>query len=419
MHDSVPVATAGAWTMERRPRLRTALFRAAAIVVAMLVALAMVEIALRVRERIRGATEAVGSFESVTQFCAPRHHCLVPNGHYRHASYEYSTSWDNNSLGMRDREHPLQKPPNTYRILALGDSFVQGHGVELADTMVTHLEASLNVPPRSQTVEVLNGGVFGYSPMLEYLYLRDLIGTLQPDAVIVGFFLGNDVGEDAFYSAQAHTASDGSISFDDREWPWSRIVQALDGTATVASSSAPGANPVAAGGETTWERIKDGLRSLRTVALVKGSLEARQYPARREREFALVRAHRGDVQYDLGLINYPVLDREQRLAYWEQSKLYLGKIAALCREHGVRMILLAIPPVERLTGETHLDEPYAVLDDFGKELAIPVVQLLPDFLGQSPDVLYYPYDRHWTPEGQRQAAQVLDRELRHLDVLPN
>jgi hypothetical protein len=124
-------------------------------------------------------------------------------------------------------------------------------------------------------------------------------------------------------------------------------------------------------------------------------------------------------QYDLGLINYPVLDREQRLAYWEQSKLYLGKIAALCREHGVRMILLAIPPVERLKGETHLDEPYAVLDDIGKELAIPVVQLLPDFLGQSPDVLYYPYDRHWTPEGQRQAAQVLDRELRHLDVLPN
>jgi hypothetical protein len=405
--------------MERRPRLRTALFRAIAIVLALVVALVIAEVVLRVRERMRGASEAVGSFDSVTQFCAPRHHCLVPNGHYRHASYEYSTSWDNNSLGMRDREHPRQKPANTYRILALGDSFVQGHGVELADTMAVHLEASLNVPPRSQTVEVLNGGVFGYSPMLEYLYLREIIGTLQPDAVIVGFYLGNDVGEDAFYSSRAHTAPDGTISFDDREWPWSKIVQALDGSATIASSNAPATAPHAPAGETVWERTKDGLRSLRTVALVKGSLEAMQYPARREREFALVRAHRGDVQYDLGLVNYPVLDREQRLAYWQQSKLYLSKIAALCREHGVRMILLVIPPVERLIGETHFDEPYTVLDDIGKELAVPVVQLLPDFLGQPPDVLYYPYDRHWTPEGQRQAAEVLDRELRHLDVLPN
>jgi hypothetical protein len=418
MHDSAPVATAGAWTMER-PRLRTALFRAAAIVLAMAVALAIVEVGLRVHERIRGASEAVGSFESVTQFCAPRHHCLVPNGHYRHASYEYSTSWDNNSLGMRDREHPLQKPLGTYRILALGDSFIQGHGVELADTMVTHLEASLNSPPRSRSVEVLNGGVFGYSPMLEYLYLREVIATLQPDAVIVGFYLGNDVGEDAFYSSRAHTAPDGSVSFDDHEWPWSKIVQALDGTSTVASSSTPAPAAVASAGPTSWERIKDALRSLRTVALVKGSVESMQYPARREREFALVRAHRGDVQYDLGLINYPVLDREQRLAYWQQSKLYLGKIAALCREHGVRMILLSIPPVERLKGETRFNEPYEVLDGIGQQLSIPVVQLLPEFLGQPADELYYPYDRHWTPEGQRRAAQVVDRELRHLDVLPN
>ena len=398
-----------------RTRARTWLLRLATVSFAVFVALLIAEAVLRMRMRVDSEPRVAGSFESVAQFCAPRHHCLVPNGHYDHSSYEYSYSWDNNGLGMRDREHPRTKPPGTFRILVLGDSFVQGHGVRVEDTMVTRLEASLNQPPRAQTVEVLNGGVFGYSPLLEYLYLRDTIGELQPDLVVVAVFLGNDVGEDAFYARKAHVSADGeSLSFDDREWPWSKIVAALDGGETPVAA-APAAAPGPGG---PWASAKDLLRNLRTVALLRSRLEDVRYPARRAREFALVKAHRGDVEFDLGLINYPALSRDQRLAYWQPTKQNLERIATLCREHGARMVLLVIPPFERLTGETELDEPYAIVDQLGRDLAVPVIQLLPDFLGQPPDALYYRFDRHWTAEGNRRAAQVVDQELRRLDVLP-
>jgi hypothetical protein len=98
---------------------------------------------------------------------------------------------------------------------------VQGYGVAQEQTMVALLEASLNTPKREKTIEVLNGGVFGYSPLLEYLYLREAMPVIKPDMVIIGFFLGNDVGDDYFYTEQAHMNAGGEIFFHDTRWPWS------------------------------------------------------------------------------------------------------------------------------------------------------------------------------------------------------
>ena len=40
---------------------------------------------------------------------------------------------DFNRAGWRDTEHTLAKPPNTYRILGLGDSYLFGQGVRFED----------------------------------------------------------------------------------------------------------------------------------------------------------------------------------------------------------------------------------------------------------------------------------------------
>ena len=407
-------------------RLRTWMLRLLAVGFGLLGALLVAELAVRARDLAYGKSNTGSEFEgSVYEFCRSRHHRLIPNGRYQHSSYEFNYTWANNSLGMRDRERAREKAPGTFRIFFLGDSFIQGHGVRLEDAMVTRLEASLNQPQQPHPVEVLNGGVFGYGPMLEYLYLHEVIDSIQPDLVMVGFFLGNDVGDDYFYSQKAHVSADGdTVRFDDREWPWSRILDVLNGGVNPNQGEPQRAEPQASAGHVAAE--SGGLRELiyplrqrsRALTLLKNSIDTFKFPERREREFALVRAHRDDIRYELALVDYPVLSRDQRMAYWAVSQKYLEKIAALCRAHGARLILVVIPQVERLTGETDFNEPYEVLDQLGAALSVPVINLLPDFTGKDPYALYYKLDRHWTAEGHRVAAHVLDRELRRRQVLP-
>src|SRR5262249_22324448 len=288
-------------------------------------------------------------------------------------------TWANNSLGMRDREHPRQKTAGAFRILILGDSMIQAQGVSLEDAMVTQLEGLLNNSTQTGAIEVLNGGTFGYSPMLEYLYLREIIDPLQPDLVVVGFFLENDVGEDYFYTQKAHSSPDGTVlSFDDRDWPWSSILEMLDrGPDVQTLDMGWGLEP-----DHLWAGVKDVLRHSQVLRLVKSRVDGLAYPAQREREVALVREHRGEIRYDLGLVNYPVGTREERLAYWAISAKYLEMMSLLCRERGVPMVLLVIPPAERLDGTTEFDEPYEVLEELGRRLSVPVINLLPDFVGK-------------------------------------
>jgi hypothetical protein len=246
-----------------------------------------------------------------------------------------------------------------------------------------------------------------------------MIGKTAPDLVIVGFFLGNDVGEDYFYTQKAHVAGQSkSVTFDDQEWPWSAIEQALDRQ-----------NPAPAGAIPAY-RQNGGLRHFGNrflghsqVVRVLRSLRHRQeeqmrYQERRMREFALVQEHRGDIRYDLGLVNYPAGTQQQRMEHWATTNKCLADIASICQSHGFPMILLVIPPFERLSGQTSFDEPYEVLNDFGREHDVPVVQLLKRFLQERPEAIYYPFDRHWNPRGNRIAAEVLDGELRRLKVLP-
>jgi len=159
--------------------------------------------------------------EKPYEFSPSRHHRLQPNFRYRHKDIEYDYLWENNALGMRDRERSITKDSNTFRILVLGDSMVQGYGVPLEQSMVYLLEKNLNQNSNfSQKIEILNGGTFGYSPFLEFLYLQELMPSIKPDLVMVAFFVGNDVGDDYFYTQQAKFNSGGSATFTTLNWPW-------------------------------------------------------------------------------------------------------------------------------------------------------------------------------------------------------
>ena len=98
-----------------------------------------------------------------------------------------------NSLGLRDREFSLTKPPGVYRILMLGDSTTFGWGVAVNDTAAKMLERELNAqpPPGYQRFEVINAGTGNYDTVQEVTFYQTRGRKLHPDMVILVYFIND------------------------------------------------------------------------------------------------------------------------------------------------------------------------------------------------------------------------------------
>ena len=77
--------------------------------------------------------------------------------------------------------------------MLLGDSFVEAVQVKQSDGIAERLEAALNRVDAAGPVEVVNAGVAAYGTTQEYLLLDRMGEQLQPDLVVLLFFVGNDV----------------------------------------------------------------------------------------------------------------------------------------------------------------------------------------------------------------------------------
>lgn len=99
-----------------------------------------------------------------------------------------------NREGYRDIDHPLAKPPGTYRILLLGDSMSEGVEVALQDLYWKRLESLLPqcAAFSNRRIEVVSLAVNGYGTAQEYLTLREHGLKYRPDLVLLAFFTGND-----------------------------------------------------------------------------------------------------------------------------------------------------------------------------------------------------------------------------------
>jgi lysophospholipase L1-like esterase len=97
-----------------------------------------------------------------------------------------------NALGLRGPELSRQPTPGRTRILALGDSMTFGFYLEESETWPERLEALLRASGRN--VEVVNGGVGGWTISSEALFLEERALALAPAHVIVAF-CANDIAD--------------------------------------------------------------------------------------------------------------------------------------------------------------------------------------------------------------------------------
>ena len=341
------------------------------------------------------------------------HHRLRPNFDAVMQGARFTTS----SLGLRDREYPMPKPASTFRILMLGDSFTEGGGLENEETVAKVVETGLRRGGCGNAVEVINAGHASYSPILQYLLLRDVGVRLQPDLVVVNFDM-TDVHDDFVRTRIARLDASGlpvAVAPDRRLETWlimppvlPRPLRALeDRMARLAVYQA-------------LRKSKPGIWLFGRFTLSQTQIETK----------GLI----GDLRYDrLALArddDFPDV-REG----WALTRRYLAGIHDLARRHGAGLALVVYPhayqvsatasPVGRVRmgmgpGLFGSPRPFAMLEEIGTRERIPVINLLTLFRerepGQGP--LFRERDFHHTKAGAAVFGEGVLRGLRERRLVP-
>jgi len=97
-----------------------------------------------------------------------------------------------NSDGFRGPEYSLAPPPNTYRIVMIGDSFTMGWKTDEDKIYATLVEKLLNEASAKTRYEVLNLGLGGLNTRLNVNRLVRIGLRYRPDLVVYGFTI-NDI----------------------------------------------------------------------------------------------------------------------------------------------------------------------------------------------------------------------------------
>jgi hypothetical protein len=294
-----------------------------------------------------------------------------------------------NSAGMRDREHSLEKPIGVFRVLLLGDSFIEALQVPFEASLPSLLEKGLAAKTGRQ-VEVVSAGVSGWGTDDELRYLTQYGFRYHPDLVVVAMTLHNDVSDNL--RQDWHTVRSGSLVQQPvLPMPTLRytIVQLKAYLATRFQLYQ------------LWRRVRHGG-------------EIRQIGAQ-------LQAH----VVQLFLVPTPAMIAEGL----DLTDHLLAAIRDTTQAMGGRVAVVLLPIKYQLsdslfarfvqTSGAHVDEmhifrPQQEMAEIADSLGIPVIDLLPSFQRWTADntiPLYLEWDGHWNEAGHRLAARVVTEGL--------
>ncbi|MEO6489876.1 MAG: hypothetical protein ABIO04_08065 [Ferruginibacter sp.] len=110
--------------------------------------------------------------------------------HYKESYTEkkqcFESAYHINSFGARDKERKMIADTN--RTIFLGDSFIEGYGLNESERLTNQLESLSNR-------EVLNFGCGYFTPTHEYLLYKELAHKFSHNTIIVGILPFNDMVE--------------------------------------------------------------------------------------------------------------------------------------------------------------------------------------------------------------------------------
>ncbi len=311
----------------------------------------------------------------------------------------YLTKFDQkvrfNSFGMRDREHTIEKAAGTFRILLLGDSFMEALQVSFEESFPHLLEERLQ-EALHQPVEVINAAVSGWGTDAQLTYLEGYGYKFQPDLILVAMTIHNDVLDNM--AEQFHILADGK--------PLEKPIQKMPFK------------------EYALLKIKDFLASHSHLTQLLRKFKYRK---------TLPQAAK---QLDYHLLQLVHKDNTPRLNLgWEFTYQLFQSIQETGRTLGAETVVFLIPLSIQLYEEALtnflniyevsrdqivLQKPQQMMQKFGKEAGIEIIDLWPAFYewtkGAQKNSLHVS-DGHWNPQGHRIAADVVAQELLYRKLL--
>ena len=319
----------------------------------------------------------------------------------------------------------MPKPAGRYRIMAVGDSFTYGL-VPYPQNVMTLLEASLRAACPDRDLDLLNFGIGGtnatdYRTIIELGY-----ATYQPDLVLVNFYAGND-GPD-LYHRDGEGGSRRSLLRHSYLWNYVRNVLVVRRSVPDAGALAASVQGPAPAGPAADERPRGG-QVVDPGHRLQDDAPALVGPIFDEKVFA------GLLAVELGRFYVPP-DAGAIGRAWERPLAQLEAARAHVAGHGGRLAITLYPSVlqvdARLRTETvgHLRSrrpdaeigpdgidprlPNRILLAYCREHGVPCFDLTPAFERanqESVEPLYKARELHWTPRGNRVAAEAQARDL--------
>ncbi len=304
---------------------------------------------------------------------------MKPHSNLTHQTSEYTMHIQSDALGLRNTgvDYTRKTLP---RIVFLGDSFTYGIGVDGNDTFSALIEKKLR--GKNKNVQTINAGVGGYGTEQEFLLLQSHVDTFQPDAVVLGFFLGND--------------------FEDNEINWRKFGVNEEGCIV--------------------SKTKDENGSFSLIGVIKSSRIVQvSYTIANQLQFISIEHEELRQKTHPALKRYTV-DANFDEVKFENTQQYIRKTNAFLQARNIPFFVMLIPE-KRATNEKELfsilegrgyasDEilslnPQDFLLSLCAEESIPCLDLTPSFREETAyKQFFFPKDGHYTEEGHALTAEI-------------
>ncbi len=323
---------------------------------------------------------------------------------------EFTVAARVSSQGLRNPVVAVPKPGDTYRILAVGDSFTYGWGVDEPDTWVRLLEQKLRETlPAGKRVELVNAGAPGLGIDGYIDACESYAGRFSADAVIVGLY-----GTDDLYQA-ASTKQNETIldSVTGLLWPTlSRIA-----TPVIIDSwyvSGPGGKNIVM--SQAWSVWVKNYFIANPTALSRLEPQIRNMLLAGKVNPSLLRGAMQDPQYLVKLLD------DKNFSYARASaKTLLSLLKTRCT--GSRPVLVVYLPSSETISDFFFPyrtafgfqadprlitfRPDEAVGTIAQELGFSYVSALPKLRQDTCISCFYPWDIHLTKEGNQKIADIL------------